>query len=70
MTVKELSEIIANMPGDAKVLVPSSDHSYRDADGMVTTALYLRRRGWTEDYGEEHTPEAEYGKRMTVLVID
>lgn len=36
--------------------------------GQVTTAL-LSGHNWTEDHGEELTPEAEYGERRQVVVI-
>ena len=71
-TVKQLKELIANLPDDAQVLVPGEDHSYRAASVEATTALREgrgRHSGWTEDHGEELTPEADYGKRMQVVVV-
>lgn len=71
-TVKQLKELIANLPDDAQVLVPGEDHSYRATRVEATTALREgsgRYGGWTEDHGEELTPEADYGKRMQVVVV-
>ncbi len=70
MNVGELREMLAGLSDDATVLVPGSDHSYEEADASFTTALYDRKeKYWCEDYGEETTPEKEYGKRKEVLVI-
>lgn len=70
MTVQQLRDRLATMPDDAAVLVPAYDHSYRRADAQKTTALYNERDDtWTEDYGEESTSEAEYGKRLVAVVF-
>ena len=68
MSVKELKEIIAGLPDETPVVSPGSDHSYRPASAEATTALMERRNQWTEDYGEDTTPE-KYGKRMKVVVV-
>jgi len=69
MTVRELLERLNSLNPDARVLLPAADHSYRDAAVQVGTALYSRRLGWTEDFGEEDTPESEYGRRLDVVII-
>lgn len=69
MTVGQLRKIIEKLPDDTRVLAPSADHSFHDVDASASTALYDRRSGWTEDYGEDQTPEAEFGERRSVLVI-
>ena len=69
MNVKELKAIIENLPDEILVLTLGSDHSYRKVSAESTTALQEGRNAWTEDYGEEITPEKEYGKRLQVVVI-
>ena len=68
MTVGDLRKLIRDVPDAAPVLCPGRDHSYREAAAGVTTAL-CHGHEWTEDYGEESTPEADYGKRVLVVVI-
>lgn len=71
MNVRKLREIINGLPDDAQLVVPSSDHSYRFAKAIPSTALYdSELRLLTEDHGEDQTPEADYGKRIQVLVIE
>jgi hypothetical protein len=67
-TVAKLKAAIADLPDDTPVLMPAEDHSYRLASFWPTTALQ-KGRSWTEDYGEETTPEAEWGKRVDVFVV-
>lgn len=68
---KKLLELIKDAPDDAMIVVPGSDHSYRAGHVSVTTALFdAESRTWTEDYGEDSTPEAEYGKRVPVIVVE
>lgn len=69
MTVGQLRKLIEGMPDGAKVLAPTRDHSYAEPRASRGTALYDRKAGWTEDHGEESTPEAEYGKRLDVLIV-
>ena len=69
MNIKQLKALIANLPDETLVLQPASDHSYRMAGAEITTALQEGRNTWSEDYGEDATPENEYGKRINVLVI-
>lgn len=68
MKASEL-KIKADAAPDAVVLAPGHDHSYRDVEVELTTALYHPQHGWTEDHGEELTPEAEWGRRRQVMVI-
>ena len=69
MTAKELREILATVPDDTPILMPAPDHSYGETSAEVGTAL-LDEGVWTEDYGEETTPESEYGKRLQVIIIN
>jgi hypothetical protein len=69
MSVKQLKELIATAPDNMPVLIPGSDHSYRSCRAEITTALNPCWGTWNEDFGEDSTPEKEYGKRRDVLVI-
>ena len=70
MTVGDLLSMLRKHPRDAVILVPSHDHSYRIAGCEAGTALYDDRTGhWTEDCGEDWTPEEAFGKRVPVIII-
>lgn len=69
MKVGDLRKLIEGVPDDACVVVPAPDHSYREAHCQLTTGLRAGRSEWTEDHGELVTPEAEYGKRLPILLI-
>lgn len=69
MNVAQLRELLKELPDNARVVTGAPDHSYREARCEAGTALYDRRSGWSEDYGEEQTPEAEFGKRLPVLIV-
>ena len=69
LKVKALRALLADAPDDAVVMVPAHDHAYRLADVEVTTALQENRYSWTEDHGEEMTPEAEYGRRIPIILV-
>ncbi len=70
ITIKQLKDLIKDLPDETMVLSPDGDHAYRKVHAEVTTALYDETGpAWTEDYGEKMTPEAYYGKRLKVLVI-
>ncbi len=71
MNIKKLKEEIADLSDDALIIAPSGDHSFRVVQACAATALYdAKLRCWSEDHGEEITPEAEYGKRIDVLIIE
>lgn len=68
--VKDLRRIIEGLPDDTVLVVPASDHSFHEVGVCPGTALFDRKSlMWTQDCGEELTPEAEYGKRVNVLII-
>jgi hypothetical protein len=69
MTIKQLRDLISTLPDDAKVVTSSFDHGYREVRFKFGTALRDKAGNWTEDYGEEDTPEAEFGKRVPVLLV-
>jgi hypothetical protein len=69
MTVGDLKKLIQDVPDNVPILVPGEDHSLREVDPQVGTALKESRYSWTEDFGEEYTPEATCGKRTVALII-
>ena len=71
LTVGDLRRLIAELPDHVPVVVPCNDHGYRVPKAAVGNALFdALSKKWTEDYGEASTPEAEYGKRIQVLIIN
>jgi len=68
-TVGELKALLSDVPDDVPILVNGSDHSYREVSARVGSALLERARHWTEDHGEDVTPEAECGRRFMVLIV-
>ena len=69
MKVRDLKKLLEAAPDDATVVVPADDHSYREARCELGTGLLEGRNQWSEDYGEDCTPEAEYGKRLPILLV-
>lgn len=70
LTAGELMELLKDCNPKMPVLVPMGDHQYRRVNGLIGTALHDRESGdWTEDHGEQVTPEADYGKRVPVVLI-
>lgn len=70
-TVAELKQLLEGYPDDAVLVVPTSDHEYREPAVYHTTALYSEQIGvWTEDHGPALTPESEHGKRKNVVVVE
>jgi hypothetical protein len=71
MKLSKFRELTENLSGNTEILTPSRDHSYREVCFDITTVLYRKELHiWSEDYGEEDTPEKKYGKRMEVIVIN
>ncbi len=69
MKVSDLKRLLQNAPDDALVMVSTNDHGYREAHCEFTTGMMKMRNQWTEDHGEDTTPEAEYGKRLPILLV-
>ncbi len=68
MKVRDLKNLLKQAPDDATVVVRAYDHGYIEASFMTGTGL-LQDGQWTEDFGEEKTPECEYGKRLPILLV-
>lgn len=71
MTVKLLRDIISESPEDAVVLISDHHHGYRFGHVEVSTALEENTNygQYLEDHGEQYTPEAEFGKRVSAVII-
>lgn len=71
MTKKTLLALMADLPDEAIVVVPRSDHNYSRALAEVTTVMAYPdatgRAYYTEDHGDGHNDEG--GKRIRALVI-
>lgn len=70
MTVKQLKEAIKDLPDDAPVLVPASDHCYNPAYEVITEATMFsqgREREYSEFFGDEHLEENE--KKIAACII-
>lgn len=71
MNVGELKKKLEKVPDNVILVVPGNDHSYRECEVILTTGLYNNMYGeWIEDFGEEYTPEYEYGTRYQILLIE
>lgn len=70
MNVGRLKKLLETLPDDVMVLTGTSDHEYTEASVSVTTALNTGKNDWMEDSGEDVTPEADYGKRVQILLVN
>lgn len=75
MNIRQLKQLLATaeergLPDTTKIVEPGSDHDFRVVDLHIASALYdVYDNTWTEDHGEDVTPEADYGKRVKVLLV-
>lgn len=70
MTLREFRELTADLPEDYQILRPNREHGYDEVDLVITTALHDSQTGvWTEDFGDDYTPESTYGRRKEILEI-
>lgn len=70
MNVGQLKKWLENVPDDTILVVPADDHGYREVDIGLTTGLRDHRHEWTQDHGEDITPEKKYGKRFMIAVAE
>lgn len=69
-TAGQLKELLAGVTDDTPILKPSSDHGFVPVSGTVESVLHDEKMDyWTEDHGEELTPERQYGKRTRAIVL-
>lgn len=68
LTVGKLKKMLATYHNDVPIVMPGLDHSYEYVTVSESSALFSGAE-ITEDYGEDSTPEAKYGKRLKVIVI-
>lgn len=69
MKVRDLLKVLYGADLDAVVLTPTHDHGYCEAAVSIGSALEEARGVWTEDHGEEVTPEAQYGRRVPAVIV-
>lgn len=69
MNIGQLKKWLENVPDDTILVVPVGDHGYKEVDAGLTTGLRNHENEWTEDFGEDITPEKEYGKRLMIVVV-
>ena len=68
-TVRQLRELIKDLPGDMVILTSGSDHSYNKADVyLVDAAFRAESRWWSEYFGDESLDSGEE-KMQGLLVI-
>jgi hypothetical protein len=71
LIVTQLSVLLAECEPDALIVVPSSDHSYRDATAQKATAMFHRESNYLyEDYGDMNADESKDDARLSVVVIE
>lgn len=70
MKAKDIRALLEGVDDDAVLVQPDGDHGYRETSIAVGTALQETRTKWTEDHGEAVTPEAQFGKRVQVLITE
>lgn len=71
MNILELKALIADLPDDTPVLVAGQDHEYDEVYHIIAGNVwkrrgFLNRAHWTEDFGEDSTPDAQ---RTQALLI-
>lgn len=70
MKAGQLKQLLADVPDETPIIGHPYDHTYREVRLTVAEALYEGRGRWCVDHGEDVTPEAEYGKRMTAIFVE
>lgn len=70
MNVGQLKKLLERVADNTPILLPSSDHSYREADFTVTTAVFdVRRKDWSEDFEyEEHSDSRGLSRRNVIAI--
>lgn len=71
VTARDLKNFLAgtDIPDDAILVVSSDEHSYRKVKPELSTAFDDGSDRLDEDFGEDTTPEAEYGKRVNIILF-
>ena len=71
MNVGELKEFLKAVSDDTIILTSDYDHNYRNVSIHISTVLEVKKdRIWCEDFGEDQTPEEEYGKRIVAVIVE
>jgi hypothetical protein len=70
VTVGSLKALLKDVPDSTPILTGAPDHSYRNAEAVITTAVYYpQEQHWAEDFGDEHNDSDSPWKRYTALVV-
>lgn len=71
MTLGELKQILARIDDDnLEVVFHGLDHSFDPIHTAYNTTALKDGSYYHEDYGEDITPEKEYGRRVNVFVFE
>lgn len=71
MNLGQFRQLTANLPDTTFVFVSAGDHDLRVGTAEVGTALAnFKEHAYTQDFGEDKTPEADFGKRIQAVIID
>ena len=66
--VGDLKRILADLPDNTPVLVPSLDHSYREAEATAGHALYNREHDhWSEWHSAAYADPGEKPTRVLIV---
>ena len=68
MTVVELRRILANLPDDARIVVPGYDHSYERVGRVTLAPAAMHGRDLCEHYDGIELQEGE--SLVTVVVVE
>ena len=72
LTLREFLEDIEGLPLDTPFLAEGSEATlpatYRRAGWQVVSVLHNGEQ-WSEDFGEEKTPESVYGARRQAVLV-
>lgn len=70
MNLGQFRELTKNLPDNTFVFLEGTDHDYRVAHASIGSVLAnFKEHVYTEDFGEDKTPEAEFGKRIEALIL-
>lgn len=70
-TAGDLKKLLADVPDGTPLIGHENDHTYFPAQIVFATALLEEGgRSWCQDYGQDLTPEPDFGKRMKVLIVE
>ena len=69
LKAKDLIALLQKAPPNSIVVCSGPDHSYRPLKAEITTAMHEGDGRYSEDFGQEITPDPEHGNRVDVILI-